>query len=355
MQFLGRDTDFGAQPELSAVGEARGGVPIDAGGIDFIEEALGGCGVLGDDALAVAAAVAGDVLQGFVQAVNDLHGHAQGEELGAVKPLSVSPRGGTQYLRPLLFERFQDGRQVGEAVAVDDEAVEGVADADATRLGIDDDGDGFLQVGGAVDIAVYDAGTRLDDWHAGVVADIVDEAVAATRDDEVHLAVGCQQAVGVLVAGEQQGALGGQAVALQHLVDEAYDGRAAVLGIAAALEDAGAARLQAEGEAVEADVGASLKDDANHTEGHAHAHQLQAVGQGAVFQHPTERRGQAGYLTQVGGDVAQAGLGELQAVIARVCLVHALEVEGVGLEEVVHVALRHVGQLAQDAIALSII
>ena len=71
VQFLCADANLCAKAELTAIGEAGGGIVIDTGGIDLVEEALGGCGVLGDDALAVTRAIAGNVLKGFVQAIDD--------------------------------------------------------------------------------------------------------------------------------------------------------------------------------------------------------------------------------------------------------------------------------------------
>ena len=64
---------------------------------------------------------------------------------------------------------------------MDDEAVEGIADADTARLGVEDDGRGFVEVGSTVDIAVDNAGTGFDDGHLGVLADIVDKTAAAAR------------------------------------------------------------------------------------------------------------------------------------------------------------------------------
>ena len=224
----------------------------------------------------------------------------------------------------------------------------------ALQTGIDDDGEGFGEVGSTVDIAVHHPCTRLDDRHLGMLPHIVDEAAAATGDDEVDEAACLQQMVGVGMARQQGRATGRQSVALQHVVDEADDGGAAVAGIAAALQDASAARLQAEREAVEAHVGACLEDDADDTEGHAHAAELESVGQHGMLQRAAERRGQCGHAAQVAGNVAQARCRELQAVVARVGLVHAAQVEGVGSQQVGRAFLGGIGQVAEDVAALGV-
>ena len=54
VEFLCRYSDLGAEAELAAVGERRGQVDIDAGGIHAAREAAGGILVFGDDGLAVA-------------------------------------------------------------------------------------------------------------------------------------------------------------------------------------------------------------------------------------------------------------------------------------------------------------
>ena len=119
-----------------------------------------------------------------------------------------------QDIHTFFIERFQNLRQVGEAIAMDDEAVEGVADADAARLGIHDDGNGLLEVSGTINVAMDDASARFDDWDASILADVVDEATAATGNDKVHHPTSLQQTVGVLMTGEKLSALERKTVAL---------------------------------------------------------------------------------------------------------------------------------------------
>ena len=100
-----------------------------------------------------------------------------------------------RHMRP--GQRCAQLRKVGEAAAVDDQAVEGVADAHAARLGVADHGTSLFEVAVDVEIGVDDAGARFDDRDAGVLADEADQPRPAARDDYVdetrerHELVGC--------------------------------------------------------------------------------------------------------------------------------------------------------------------
>ena len=197
-QLLRRYANLGTKAELGSVGERRGGVPVDAGGIDMLLEAAGGRFVLGDDGLAVARAVAVDVGQGLVERADGHHVHLVVHELCVVAALVVEEE------LHLSLHRSQQCRQVAETVFVDEQRVEGVAYADATGLGIIDDGAALLQVAVLVEIGMYHAGTRLDDRHAGRVANEVDQLPAATRYAQVYIAHRVQHLTRRLVGGRQQ-------------------------------------------------------------------------------------------------------------------------------------------------------
>ena len=72
MQAAGGDADLGAEAELAAVGELGRGVVQHDGGIDFAQEFLRRCGVVGDDRVGVVRAVALDMRDGGVDAVDHL-------------------------------------------------------------------------------------------------------------------------------------------------------------------------------------------------------------------------------------------------------------------------------------------
>ena len=149
MELLGADAYLGAEAKLGAVGEGGGGVVVDAGGIDPTGEAGGRFGVVGDDALAMARAVAGDVADGLVGACHAPDGHLVVEELGAIALGGGGLEQGVgivtlQCLKGIGIgidgdlmggQALAELREVGQTVAMDEEAIEGVADADAASLG----------------------------------------------------------------------------------------------------------------------------------------------------------------------------------------------------------------------------
>src|SRR5713226_10630194 len=77
VEFIGADTDLGAEAEFLAVVEPRAGVDHDRGGIDGGDEAPGGRPVVGHDRVGVVRAVVVDVRDRLVNIGNDLHGHDQ--------------------------------------------------------------------------------------------------------------------------------------------------------------------------------------------------------------------------------------------------------------------------------------
>ena len=75
---------------------------------------------------------------------------------------------------------------------MDEQTVEGIADGNAARLGIQDDSLAHLQVALFVKVGVHHAGTRLDDRNAGGVAYKVDKPSTATWYAEVYIPHGIQ-------------------------------------------------------------------------------------------------------------------------------------------------------------------
>ena len=90
VELLRRVADLGAHAELAAVGEARRGVDVDAGGVDAQLERARRDGVPGHDRLRVAAAVGVDVLDRLLDGVDDLHGQHERQEL--LVPVRVASR-----------------------------------------------------------------------------------------------------------------------------------------------------------------------------------------------------------------------------------------------------------------------
>lgn len=74
VDLVGADADLGAEAVAHAVGEARGGVPVDARGVDAGHEPLGARLRARQDDVRVLGAVGVDVGNGFVETGNGFHG-----------------------------------------------------------------------------------------------------------------------------------------------------------------------------------------------------------------------------------------------------------------------------------------
>ena len=110
----------------------------------------------------------------------------------------------------------------------------------------------------------------------------------------------------------------GRAFLAKHFVYEADYRAVAFVGTMAALQQADVTALEAEGEDIEADIGASLEDDAYHAERHTDASQVETIGKRPLLTYNTQRRRQSGHVAKVGSDASDAFRRELQAVIERV-------------------------------------
>ena len=172
VQLLGRVADLGAHPELAAVGEARRGVDVHAGGVDAELERPRGRGVARDDRLGVAGAVGVDVLDRLLGGADDLHREHEREELlrpvGLGRPrrrsrrsprTASSPRSSTPAARS---EPSTRGRNSAGDGLVHEQRLGGVADARALGLGVEHDRLGALEVGARVDEDVAVARRRVD-------------------------------------------------------------------------------------------------------------------------------------------------------------------------------------------------
>ena len=191
---MGRDADLGAQAKLAAVGEARAGVGVHGRGIDRIQEALASIRVLGDDGLGVHRAVAVDVRDGLVLVRHDLHAHLERQVLTAPVLLSRGnvvialdkPGIGACGARGLVAVNqhavvMQHGHDRGQKrighSTVDQQRLGGIAHAHALGLGIDDNVERLIKVGGFMHVDVAVARARLDHRHKRLAHAALDQAL----------------------------------------------------------------------------------------------------------------------------------------------------------------------------------
>ena len=82
VQLLGRDADFGAEPELAPIREARGGIDHDDRRVDLGEKAFGFREVVREDRLGVMRRIRADVLERSIEVVDDPHRDVERHVLG---------------------------------------------------------------------------------------------------------------------------------------------------------------------------------------------------------------------------------------------------------------------------------
>ena len=81
MSFVRADADFGAEAVAESIGETGRRIPVNPCGIDFIQETPGILTVFCHDAVGMGRTVLMNVVDRFIQALDDLHVHNQIEIL----------------------------------------------------------------------------------------------------------------------------------------------------------------------------------------------------------------------------------------------------------------------------------
>ena len=167
VQFLGGDAHLAAQPELSPVGETGGGIDVDGGGIHLQGEQIDGRGILRDDALTVMGGVQIDVPDGLLHGVH----HPDAQDVIQKLPVEVLFRGGgavdvfrglcvdAQFHRDLALgvavipqAGGQFRKELRRDILMDQKLFLGVAHAGTAGLGVFDDVQRHVLVGGLLHI-----------------------------------------------------------------------------------------------------------------------------------------------------------------------------------------------------------
>ena len=224
----------------------------------------------------------------------------------------------------------------------------GVADAGSLRLGVEDDVEGAVEVGGGVDVDVAVAVAVDDVGDLGVVEDRSHQRGPAPGDQAVDVAGELHQLDGGLVRdilheddGVVREARLGRPLPQQsghRLVRSQRRRRAPQQG--------GVARLEAQAAGVAGHVGPVLVDDRHHAEGHPDAGDLEAVGPPPPVEDLAHGVGQGGDVAEPPGHPGEAGLGEAEPVEGAGFHPPGggrLDVDGVGLEDVAGALLEQVG------------
>ena len=180
----------------------------------------------------------------------------------------------------LLCHLLAESGKVWKTALVNEQAVEGVADRDATGLGIVDNRLAHAEITLFVEIGIHHTGTRLNHRHPGGIPDEVDELTTATGDAEIHVPHGIEHFACSLMGGGQQGDdIRTDTIFFQDLMDQCHLLTVGAVGILAAFQHTGVTALETEGKDIECHVGTGLVDHADDTEGHRDTTEAQTVRQ----------------------------------------------------------------------------
>src|SRR5574344_165324 len=325
MQLVGGDADLRAHAELRAVGEARGDVMVDAGGIDVAQELLRARGVVGHDAVRMMRSERVDVRDRRAVVRDGPHVHLQGEEF----PLPVVVRRVERdalVLRPGPDHREEERREL----LVDEQAFRGVADAGALGLRVVENGQRHAEVALVVDVDVADALVVLEDRHERRLAHRADEPLAAAGNRDVDEADAADELRdGGMV--EDRDELNG--IANVRLRDCGRERPVGLDRLLAAAQDHRVAGLEAQRRGVDEDVGAALEDDGDDAERNADLPDDDAARTLPRPQLLADRVGQRRDVADARDHRFEPGLRAREAVEHRVLdpgLRRARDVDGVG-------------------------
>ena len=168
--------------------------------------------------------------------VYDADGEDRGQIFGGPVGLGRGRHGGNQGAGRFVAAQFatggdqvggDGGQQAQGRRPVHQQGLGRAADRDAAHLGVQNDGAGGLQIGGLVQIGVVQAFQMAEHGRSRLGLDASDQALAATRDDDVDGAAqpGQHQADGLTVGSvDQLHRIGGQSGLGQGFGDQGGDG-----------------------------------------------------------------------------------------------------------------------------------
>ena len=183
-------------------------------------------------------------------------------------------------------------------------------------LGIQGDAHGLVVIGPIVQIDVADAIEVFDDRHPGLGTDPLNQPLAATGHDDIHVfrhGDQCPHRGAVHRVHHLYGVFW-QFGNRQPLLDAAGNGPVGVNGLTATAQNHGIAGFQAEAGRLHSDVGARFVDDADDAQRHTHFTHLDTTGDVFKIINGTDRVGQGSDLTQPLNHGVDPGISQFQAV-----------------------------------------
>ena len=233
----------------------------------------------------------------------------------------------------------------------------GAADAITVSLGVERDALGFRQIGVGTDVNVADAVQMLDHRHAGVTADALDQATAATGHDDVDVfRHGDQRANGGTVSGFDHLHHGGRQIGFgQTALDAGGNGTIGMNRLGAATQDGRVAGLQAQAGGIDGHVRPGFVDDPDHAQRHAHLADLNARRAKAHVADRADRVRQSRYLTQTDDHAVDAFRGQRQTL--KQCGLKTIgaasgQIQFIGSRQLGACSVQRIGSSLQGAVFL---
>ena len=324
MDLGGGDADFCAEAVAEAVGEAGGGILIDACGVDECHEAFGSRLIFRHDAVGVMAAEGIDVGDRFGEIADNLDGKGEGEVflVEAFALRNDIDRDDVIHLFRAADRDAGIGEGAGELrqeilryAPMDKDGLDCVAGGGILHLGIHDGGDGDLILIVLVDVDMAHAVCMAEDRDRGVRHDVLHECIRAARDEEVDGFVTFEKLVDLIVLLGLEQRILRKAGAGGSLLDQAEEDAVRVGRFLAAFQDGTVAALQAEGGDLYQRVGAGFEDDADDADGAGHAVEREPFIELAGERHAIDRIRQTDEAGELCLDVGELPFVEFETLL----------------------------------------
>ena len=215
---------------------------------------------------------------------------------------------------------YQRGQDIRRGRRIDEQRFRRPAHAGAAHLGVEHDAHRHVEIGVTVDVGVAEALEVREHRHARLLLHALDQALAATRHDDIDGAVEAAKHVadgGAVGCRHELDRRLGQAGALEAGDERRMDRQRRVEAFRSGAQDRRVAGLHRQRAGVGGHVGPAFVDDADDAERHAHALKAQAVRPRPFGQHRAHRIGQRGNLLDALGGRCDARLVEQQTIDER--------------------------------------
>ncbi len=231
---------------------------------------------------------------------------------------------------------------------MDDQGFGRITDARPLSLGVDDDAERHIEIGGPVDIDVAVAVTINHIRHGGVLDDDVDQGRSTARNKTVDESPEPHKLLDRLAAGVLDQDQGVSRYA-PFFISVAENRRYRLIGSqrrGATAEQGGVPGLQAQGGGIARDIGPVLVDDPDDAERDSHLPDFQPIGPHPAVDGLADRVGEGDHLAQAPRHGRHPGLAQPEPVDgggrgARLFAVG--HVGGVSLQDLIHAGLEQVG------------